>query len=58
MKKLVITSVALFALVGSVYTVSAPLAAQAQVKKITPQPASIPVPVCPANDPNGCGIYD
>jgi hypothetical protein len=56
MKKLVFTSVALFALVGSVYTVSAPVA-QAQVKKATPQPAAIPVPTCPANDPNGCGIY-
>jgi hypothetical protein len=58
MKKLAFTSVALFALVGSVYTVSAPVAAQAQVKKTTPQPSSIPVPTCPANDPHGCGIYD
>ena len=58
MKKLVLTSAVLFALVGSVYTVSTPVSAVAQVKKPKPQPESIPVPVCPANDPNGCGIYD
>ena len=58
MKKLVYTSVALLALVGSVYTVSAPVAAQAQVKKTPAQPAAIPVPTCPANDPNGCGIFE
>ena len=58
MKKLVLTSIAMLALVGSVYTVSAPVAAQAQVKKPVPQPAAAPVPTCPANDPNGCGIYD
>ncbi|AFL86684.1 hypothetical protein Terro_0335 [Terriglobus roseus DSM 18391] len=50
MKKLVITSVALFALVGSI-------TAQAQVRKPKPQGGNAPVPVCPANDPNGCGIY-
>jgi methionine-rich copper-binding protein CopC len=55
MKKLVFTSFTLFALLGFV---SAPVAAHAQVKKPKPQPAAAPVPTCPANDPNGCGIFN
>ena len=57
MKKLVFTSVALFALVGSVYTVSASAPTHASISN-TSKHADLPIPVCPANDPNGCGIYD
>jgi hypothetical protein len=37
-------------------TISSRAATAAGHKAIAPAPASIPMPLCPYNDPNGCGI--
>ncbi len=63
MKKTFVTSTALLAFLLALGTGSIAADAHAQTtKKPTKKPtvtaATIPPPICPPNEPNGCGIYD
>ncbi len=61
MKKLVFAALTLMVLAGSTFAVpasnEATVLAQVTKKKPAAQPADIPPPSCPINDPDGCGIY-
>ena len=63
MKKLIFTAATLLILAGS--TFQTPSVNTQIAGKTKPKPGgggattdSIPVPTCPTNDPQGCGIYD
>jgi hypothetical protein len=53
MKKIVFSAIALFAIASSTYSFTSVAVAE----KPTAKPMSIPPATCPANSPNGCGIF-
>ena len=56
MKNLVLASVAVLTVSLTSLTVSSPFSAPTKSKNIQPQTNGMPIPVCPPDDANACGM--